>query len=74
MIVYGPNNEEMIEVEGLTRKENNLVIKGKIFGTMPMSAVVKPEEARRFFKLLDFKTTIFILTLLFRRSSKKQSN
>jgi hypothetical protein len=43
------------------------VIKGKIFGTMPLSAKLRPEEARKAFGLLNFKLVLFLLTLPFRR-------
>jgi LmbE family N-acetylglucosaminyl deacetylase len=51
-----------------------LVLKGKIFGAMPMLAKVRPEEARAALRLLDCKTVIFLLSLLFRPSSKKPKN
>lgn len=47
---------------------NNLVIRGKIFGSMPMTAKLSPEEARAALKLLDMRTIWFIITLLFRKS------
>lgn len=61
--------KELMGVESLGCDDaNNLVIRGKIFGAMPMTAKLSPEEARAALKLLDAKTIWFILTLLFRKS------
>jgi hypothetical protein len=68
MKLYGSDNKELMSVSSLARDGNNLVIKGKIFGTMPLTAKLKPEEARAAFKLMDFKTILFLLTIMFRRS------
>ncbi len=59
---------DLMNVTRVERDGNDLVIRGKIFGAMPMVAKLKPEEARAALKLLDFKTIVFIVSLLFRRS------
>lgn len=51
---------------------NTLVIRGKIFGAMPMVAKLTPSEARAALKLIDFRTFLFLLTMLFRRDQKHQ--
>jgi len=38
---------------------------------MPMLARVRPEEARAALRLLDIKTAVFLLSLLFRPASRK---
>jgi hypothetical protein len=43
------------------------VVRGKIFGAMPMVAKLTPKEARAALKLLDLRTILFIVTMLFRR-------
>jgi len=68
MKLYGSDNKELMSVSSLARDGNNLVIKGKIFGTMPLTAKLKPEEARAALKLMNFKTILFLLTIIFRRS------
>jgi len=68
MKLYGSDNRELMSVSSLARDGNNLVIKGKIFGTMPLTAKLKPEEARAALKLMNFKTILFLLTIIFRRS------
>jgi hypothetical protein len=68
MKVYDANDQELMQVRAIEREGNVLVIRGKIFGAMPMVAMVRPAEARAALKLLDAKTIFFLLTLLFRRS------
>ncbi len=68
MKLYGSDNKELMSVSSLARDGNNLVIKGKIFGTMPLTAKLKPEQARAALKLMSFKTILFLLTIIFRRS------
>jgi len=48
-----------------------LVIKGKIFGVMPIVAKLTPEEAGAGLKLLSPAILLFLLTLLFRPASKR---
>jgi hypothetical protein len=61
--------KELMTVSKLEADERNfLVIKGKIFGAMPMTAKLSPEEARAALKMLDLKTIWFILTILLRKS------
>jgi hypothetical protein len=70
MKITDSTRRELMTVSALTRDGNTLVIKGKIFGAMPMTARVTPEEARAGLKLLDFKLVGFLLTFLFRSSGK----
>jgi hypothetical protein len=70
MKLYGSDNKELMSVTSLSRDGNNLVIKGKIFGTLPLTAKLKPEEARAALKMMDFKTILFLITIIFRKSGK----
>ncbi|TCB73322.1 MULTISPECIES: hypothetical protein [unclassified Acinetobacter] len=70
MKVYGSDNSELMNVSAIERNGNELILKGKIFGAMPMTAKLRPEEARAALKLLNFKTVLFLITLLFRASIK----
>jgi hypothetical protein len=65
--LYGPDNKEMIVVTAIERQGSELVLKGKIFGTMPMTAKIRPAEVRQAWKLLSFRTVLFLFTLPFRR-------
>jgi len=66
--IYDGQDNALMSVKRLERDGNDLVIRGKIFDAMPMAARLKPEDARAALKLLDAKTILFLLTLLFRRS------
>jgi len=57
----------LMEVSSLRRDAGQLIIKGTILGSMPITCALTPAEARGIFKLLDFKTIVFLLTFLFRR-------
>ena len=67
MKLTGPDKSELMTVSALERDGPDLVIKGKVFGTMPMTARLTPEQARAALKLLNLRTMLFILTLPFRR-------
>lgn len=67
MKIYGPDGREMMTVTAIERNGSDLVIKGKLFGTMPLTAKLKPAEARKAFRLLKPRTLLFLLTLPFRR-------
>lgn len=65
--ILDANDKELMAIRKLEREGNVLVIRGKIFGAMPMVAKLTPAEARAALKLIDFKTFLFLLTMLFRR-------
>jgi hypothetical protein len=54
-------------VNSLTRDGNSLLIQGKVFGAMPMSARLNPTAARAALKLLTPRLVLFLLTLPFRK-------
>ena len=68
MRIFGTDNKELIAISAIERDGAELVLRGKIFGTLPMSARVTPEEARRGLKLLGWRTAIFVLSLPWRRT------
>jgi hypothetical protein len=72
MKIRSADKSELMEVTALERKGDDLVIRGKVFGTMPMAATLSPEEARKVFALLSFKLVLFLLTLPFRRSKGRK--
>ena len=71
MKIYAADKSELMQVSKIERKGNDLVLKGKVFGTMPMSATLTPEQARAAFKLLSIKLVLFLITLPFRKGAKK---
>ncbi len=68
MKILDAQDKELMSVRKIERDGNMLVIRGKIFGAMPMVAKLSPQEARAALKLLDFRTVLFLISLLFRRS------
>jgi hypothetical protein len=68
MKIRAADKSELMQVSTIERKGCDLVLKGKVYGTMPMTATLSPEEARAFLKLLTPGLAWFILTLPFRTS------
>jgi hypothetical protein len=66
LTLYSPDNSKLMEVEALERSGNELLIKGKVFGAMPMTARLTPAEARKGLRLMNFKLVLFLLTFLLR--------
>jgi hypothetical protein len=67
MKIYSADKSELMQVAKIERDGNDLVIKGKVFGTMPMSARLRPSEARAALKLLTPGLIFFLITLPFRK-------
>ena len=70
MKIYAADKSELMHVTKVERQGDNLVLKGKVFGTMPMAATLTPEQARAFGKLLTPRMLLFLLTLPFRKGAK----
>ncbi len=68
MRLYDANDEELMSVSEIDRDDNALVIRGKTFGTMPMTAKLNPHDARKGMRLLGLGKLLFLLTLPFRRN------
>ncbi|MBB3359836.1 MULTISPECIES: hypothetical protein [unclassified Novosphingobium] len=66
--ILDANDKELMAIRKIEADGNTLVIRGKIFGAMPMVARLTPAEARAALRLLDVRTVLFLLTLLFRRN------
>lgn len=65
--IMDANDKELMAIRKIERDGDALVVRGKIFGAMPMVAKLTPAEARAALKLLDVKTILFILSMLFRK-------
>ena len=70
MKIYSADKSELMQVSKIERQGHDLVLKGKVFGTMPMSATLTPEQARAFMKLLTPRLMWFLLTMPFRKGGK----
>ena len=64
--LYSADNSKLMEIERLERSGKDLLIRGKVFGAMPMTARLSPGEARKGLKLLNLKLAWFLLTFLLR--------
>ncbi len=69
MKLYGPDQRELMTVSRIEREGSRLVIRGKVFGTMPMTASLTPAQAREGLKLLGLRGILFLLSMPFRRSA-----
>jgi phytoene dehydrogenase-like protein len=69
--LYGPANEDLMVIRSIERDGNSVVVKGQAYGTMPLAATLRPEQARRLFKLLKLPLIPFLISFLFRRSTKR---
>ena len=58
LTLYSIDNTKLMEIEALERSGRELLIKGKVFGAMPMTARLTPAEAR--------KLALVLLTFLLR--------
>ena len=70
MRIRAADKSELMEISKIEVKGDDLVLKGKVYGAMPMTAVVTPEEARKFGKMLTPKLVWFLLTMPFRKGAK----
>ena len=61
---------ELMTVSSLERDGDTLLIKGKVFGAMPMTAKLDAESARAALNLLTPGLAWFLLTLPFRKGNK----
>jgi hypothetical protein len=71
MKLYGADKRELMTVNGIERDGNQLVIKAKVFGTMPLTAVLTPANVREGLKLLRLRGILFLLTMPFRKSAPR---
>ena len=67
MQLYARDKSVLMEVSAIERDGSALLIKGKVLGTMPMTARLTASQCRQGLKLLDLRTVLFLLTLPFRK-------
>lgn len=67
MKLHSTDGSELLTVTALERDGNSLLIRGKVFGAMPMNARLDAAAARAALKLLSPRLIFFLLTLPFRR-------
>ncbi len=72
MKFHTPEGDVLMEVKSVTPHDKRIMLQGKIMGTMPMKAVLKPEDLRKGFSFLTPKLIARIIAMLFRRSKSAQ--
>lgn len=65
------DGSELMTVSSLERDGDCLVIRGKVFGAMPLNARLDAAAAREALKLLTPGLFFFLLTLPFRRTRNR---
>jgi hypothetical protein len=68
MQLYSKDKSVLMEVSAIERDGGDLLIRGKVLGTMPMTARLTPRQCREGLKLLNLRTFFFLLTLPFRKA------
>lgn len=72
MKIYTPEKAELLRVTAVQTHPDGVLIQGKIMGSMPMKAILRPEELRAGFAFLTPRLAWQLLTMLFRISSTKR--
>lgn len=62
-----PDGTEVMQLEGIERNANDVALKVVVMGAMPMTVVLKPGEARKALRMLDWRLWFFLASFLFRR-------
>ncbi len=71
MIIYGSDRSKLMEIESFSRDGATLKFRGKIMGTMPVTAVLTPDQLRQMLKQLGFGLLLFGVSMLFRSDPGK---
>lgn len=71
--IYGADDKELMLVTAIDRDGGSLVVKGKIFGTMPIAMKIPPQTVRSALRMISLRTLLFTISLLFRRSSTRET-
>jgi hypothetical protein len=71
MKFYTPEKSVLLDITSVQPHDQGIVVSGKIMGTMPMKAILRPEELRAGLRLLTFKLIFTLLSMLFRPASKR---
>jgi hypothetical protein len=66
--LYTPDSSELIEISALRPVSDGLLIEGTIMGAMPMKAVLRPDELRRAFRLLTFRSVLRLFAMLVQKN------
>jgi hypothetical protein len=67
MKLYGNDNSELMEVNAIRPQGKCVIIEGTIMGAMPIQAELRSSELRGALKLLNLKTVLSLIGMLFRK-------
>lgn len=72
--LYGPDNKEMMAINTLDTDAGGkaLIIKGKIYSAMPVTALLYPEDVRALLKMLTPRLLWFLITMAFKSAHHKR--
>lgn len=73
MKLQSTDGRELLELSRMERDGPRLVLRGKVFGAMPLAAVLTPQAARAGLRLLGWRGVLFLITLPLRRSTTGRS-
>jgi hypothetical protein len=59
-------------VSRIDREPDGLVIRAKVFGTMPVTATLTPDAVRAGLRLLGWSGVLYLLTMPLRRSRPRK--
>jgi len=68
MKLYGGDRRELMSITRIEREGNQLLVQGKVFGAVPVTALVTPAEVRSGLRLLGWSGVLFLMTMPFRKS------
>jgi len=68
MKLYTQDRRELMTVNEIQPQRGGLMIRAKVFGAMPLNAILTPQAARAGLKLLGWRGVLYLLTLPLRRS------
>jgi phytoene dehydrogenase-like protein len=66
--LFGPQDEELLVIDSVERAGEDVLIKGQAYGTMPLSARLKPDQARKMLSLTKGSMAGFVWRMFFGRS------
>ena len=70
MKLYTPEKTVLMDITAIKPHPDGLQIEGKIMGAMPMKAILRPDEMRSAFKLMNRSLYIRMLGMLLRGKPK----
>jgi hypothetical protein len=66
MRLFGPDGSDIMAIEAIALEKGNIVIRGKIMGAMPLSAIIRPDQLRHGIKLISLRVVFRGLWMLIR--------